>query len=181
MADIELESNKSNTSHNLHLCSQTILRGLVIASTLAAAWLMLTAKQSVIVFGIPLDARYSYSPAFKFFALANAIACGFCFLSVLLLFVLSHRLHNQPNYILFLHDLLMMVLVASGCAASTAIGYVGKYGNSHTGWSPICDHFGKFCNRVTTSVAISYLAVICLLILTIISATKSASNNNNAH
>lgn len=73
---------------------------------------------------------------------------------------------------------LMMVLVVSACAAATAIGYVGKYGNSHTGWTPICDHFGKFCHRVTTSVAISYLAVLCLLILTIISATPPKRNNN---
>ncbi|KAL2515152.1 CASP-like protein [Forsythia ovata] len=40
----------------------------------------------------------------------------------------------------------------AGCSAGIAIGYLGKYGNSHTGWMPICDHFAKYCQRVTISV-----------------------------
>ncbi|KAA0057743.1 CASP-like protein 1F2 [Cucumis melo var. makuwa] len=180
--DMELESKSCSHHHdhqpiitNLHLCSQIILRVLVISSTLAATWIILTAKQSVLVFGIPFDARYNYSSAFEFFAFANAIASAFCFLSLCFLIFSSTRPSSStpPNfYILFffrLHDLLMMGLVLSGCSAATAIGYVGKYGNTHAGWSPICNHFPSFCNRVTASIAISYLSVICLLILTILS------------
>jgi len=66
-----------------------------------------------------------------------------------------------------------MSLVLGGCAAATVIGSLGKYGNSHTGWMQICDHFGKFCKRATTSVAFSYFSLVCLLILTITSASKS--------
>lgn len=68
---------------------------------------------------------------------------------------------------------LMVLLVLAGCAAASAIGYVGRYGNDHSGWSPICDHFAKFCKRITNSVILSYLAVFFLLMLTITSASKS--------
>ena len=67
----------------------------------------------------------------------------------------------------------MMSLVLAGCAAATAIGYVGRYGNSHAGWVPICDHFENYCNRITLSVIFSYLAFVFLLMLTIMSANKS--------
>ncbi|XP_004138247.1 CASP-like protein 1F2 [Cucumis sativus] len=185
--DMDLEPKSGSDDHdhdhptaitNLHLCySQIILRVLAIASTLAATWIILTAKQSVLIFGIPFDARYNDSSAFQFFAFANAIASAFCFLSLCFLIFLSTRPSSNTStplnfYIFFffrLHDLLMMGLVLSGCSAATAIGFVGKYGNTHTGWSPICNHFPSFCNRVTASIAISYFSVICLLILTTLS------------
>ncbi|XP_038880088.1 CASP-like protein 1F2 [Benincasa hispida] len=180
---MELEPKSSNShfssSTNLHLCSQIFLRALVISSTLAATLLIISAKQSVLILGIPFDARYTYSSAFVFFALANAISCAFSFLSACLVFISiprlasgnnNHGTRNRNYYIFFLHDLLMMGLLLAGCSAATAIGCVGKYGNDHTGWSPICDHFPKFCDRVTASLAISYFSVLCLLILTILSA-----------
>ncbi|XP_022987446.1 CASP-like protein 1F1 [Cucurbita maxima] len=174
--NVELEAKSQGLHAKLYLSSQIILRASVISSTLAATWTLITAKQSVVIFGFTLDARYSYSSAFKFFAIANAVACGFCLLSVCFVFISTRQLalgSRQRNFFFFVHDLLMMGLVLSGCAAATAIGFVGRYGNTHTGWSPICDQFGKFCNRITISIAISYFAVLCLLILTIISANPT--------
>lgn len=66
-----------------------------------------------------------------------------------------------------------MSLVLAGCAAATAIGFIGKYGDSHTGWMPICDHFGRFCDRGTISMIFSYLSLVLLLTLTVTSASKS--------
>lgn len=60
----------------------------------------------------------------------------------------------------------------AGLAATMAIAYVGKYGNPHTGWMPICDHFKKFCNRGVASATLGFLGVIVYLFLTIISANK---------
>lgn len=67
----------------------------------------------------------------------------------------------------------MMILVLAGCAAATAEGYIGRYGNSHSGWTPICDNFGKFCNKMMSSVILSYLSVSFLVMLTITSVNKS--------
>lgn len=67
----------------------------------------------------------------------------------------------------------MMCLILAGCAAATAVGFVGKYGNSHSGWMPICNHFVRFCHRTTISLMVSYFSLLFLLILTVTSASNS--------
>ncbi|PRQ16889.1 putative casparian strip membrane protein [Rosa chinensis] len=177
MATIEakaLQPNPPVRTQKLFLGAQICLRTVAMATTLAATWIMITSKQSTEIVGIAFDARYSYSSAFKFLAFANAVVSACCLVSLLLVFLL-HLQGSNPNhyFLLFLHDLFIMCLVLAGCAAATAIGFVGRYGNSHTGWTPICDHFGKFCHRVLISVILSYLSLIILLMLTVSSAIKS--------
>ncbi|XP_059433369.1 CASP-like protein 1F1 [Corylus avellana] len=166
--------NPPKKTQKIVLGVQIGLRILVIATALAATWVMLTSRQSTEIFGITFDARYSYSSTCKFFAFANAVACAFVLLSLLFVLFFCRQGPNPSNhYYLFLHDLFMMSLVLAGCAAATAEGFIGRYGNSHAGWTPICDHFGKFCNKMTTSVILSYLSLSFLFMLTIISASKS--------
>ncbi|KAJ7945653.1 CASP-like protein [Quillaja saponaria] len=163
MANFEakVEPNPILKTQKLFLGAQISLRVLAFVLTLSATWLMLTSKQSVVVVGLTFDASYSYSPAFKCFAFANAVACFFCLISLFLVFGFCCRAIDPAHYYyLFLHDLLMMSLVLAGCAAATAIGYVGRHGNSHSMWAPICNPFQKFCSKVTTSVILSYLSVI---------------------
>ncbi|KAK9926570.1 hypothetical protein M0R45_023791 [Rubus argutus] len=171
--EVKLQPNPPVKTQKLFLGAQICLRAFVMAATLAATWIMVTSKQSTVIVGIAFDARYSYSSAFKFLAFANAVVSACCLVSLVLVFLL-HLQGSNPNhyFFLFLHDLFMMCLVLAGCSAATAIGFVGQYGNSHTGWTPICDHFGKFCHRVSKSVILSYLSLIFLLILTISSAIK---------
>lgn len=80
---------------------------------------------------------------------------------------------NFDNWSVKIMTQIMAVVLMAASVAATAIGYVGKYGNSHTGWIAICDHFPKFCNRATLSALFSYLAFIFYLVLTIISANIS--------
>lgn len=67
----------------------------------------------------------------------------------------------------------MLELLVAGSAAGTAIGYVGKYGQKHSGWNAICSFVPKFCHKVTVSLTLSYIAIIFYLCLTIISANQS--------
>lgn len=176
MADIETKfsQNQPLKTQKNFIGAQIFLRIVVIAASFASTWLMLTNKQTIDIGGFVLDANYSYSPEFKFLSYANIVVGAFSFLSLLFLVLVGRRSSNPTYYfILFLHDLALMSLVLGGCAAATVIGSLGKYGNSHTGWMQICDHFGKFCKRATTSVTFSYLSLVCLLILTITSASKS--------
>lgn len=69
-----------------------------------------------------------------------------------------------------------MTLLMAGCSSATAMGYLGKYGNSHAGWMPICGYFDKYCNRITIAVALSYIGFLFYFFLTIISASKSRSS-----
>ncbi|XP_057972595.1 CASP-like protein 1F1 [Malania oleifera] len=167
--------NPLQKTQKIFQVAQIFLRILAFATALTATCLMVTNKQSTVIFGIEIDAKYSYSSAFKFFALANAVACAFCVVSLFLAFFLARQGSINPStyFLLFLHDLMMMGLVLAACAAATAIGYVGQYGNRHTGWVSICNQFGKFCRRSTISVVLSYLSFISLLLLSVISAYMS--------
>ncbi|GMJ04894.1 CASP-like protein 1F1 [Hibiscus trionum] len=173
-SEAKFPENPHRKTNMVTLCAQIGLRIMAMSTAFAATWTIVTAKQTVEVFGMQFDARYTYSSAFKFFAFANAFACCFTFLSLMFVFFyLRHGLTPTSFFLLFLHDLFMMSLMLSGVAAGTAIGYVGRYGNSHAGWMEICDRLEKYCDRVTASVLLAYLSVVCLLVLTVISAGKS--------
>lgn len=68
----------------------------------------------------------------------------------------------------------MMILMISGCAAATGVGFVALKGIEAPGisWLPICHMAGKFCMMATFSIAFSYAAFACFILLTIISAWK---------
>ncbi|XP_044494435.1 CASP-like protein 1F1 [Mangifera indica] len=154
--------------------AQIFLRLLAISTALAAAIAMRTAKQSIVLFGTPYEAKSSYSTSFKFFIGGNAVACGCSILSLLYVFFLV-RQGSSPNkyFFLFIHDLVMMSLLMSAAAAATAEAYIGRHGNKHSGWTAICHNFGKFCNKITLSLSFSYFSFLFMMILTIISARSS--------
>ncbi|KAL1554005.1 CASP-like protein 1F1 [Salvia divinorum] len=164
----------SPKSHKIQHGSQILLRILAIATTLSAACIMITNKQVTVVYGIQVDARYTYSPAFKFFAFANIVAFALSVLSLIaVLFMGRKAVHSAHYFGLFLHDLIITVLLMGGLGAALGISYVGKYGNSRTGWMPICNHFGKFCNRGVVSSVLGFMGFFVYLFLTIISANQS--------
>ncbi|KAK6920462.1 Casparian strip membrane protein domain, partial [Dillenia turbinata] len=170
--------NPTQKTQKMFHASQMVLRILAILSTSASCWIMVTSKQTADVFGIQMDAKYSYASAFKFCAFANAVVCAFSVISLVTTFFLSRPKSDSTNYfLLFMHDLIMMSLVLAGTSAGTAIGYVGKYGSSHAGWLAICHSFDKFCDRVTLSLVFSYTAFLLYLILTVITANKSRQFN----
>ncbi|KAG1335049.1 VHS domain-containing protein [Cocos nucifera] len=72
-----------------------------------------------------------------------------------------------------------MSLVMASAAAATAIGHVGKKGNSHTGWMRVCDFFEKFCNRVEYSIACSYAGFLCLLVVCALSGIPQARKSSD--
>ncbi|KAL3747982.1 hypothetical protein ACJRO7_009242 [Eucalyptus globulus] len=125
---------------------------------------MVTCRQSITVFGIRIDALYSYSLAFNFFAFANAIACALSMMTLFLLIVEACGiLPTSPSSCSSMTWYWMMSLVLAGCTAATAVGYIGKCGNTHTGWMPICDHLGKFCSKATTSMAFAYASLLLFM------------------
>ncbi|KAK9925564.1 hypothetical protein M0R45_033886 [Rubus argutus] len=154
------------------LMAQAGIRMLVVAFTLVAISVMVTNQQSVVVFGLEFQAHYTYSSAFKFLVAADAALCSFSALSLIFLYFISRSgTSSLKNYfILFLLDTVMMVLIIAGCAAGTAIGYVGKYGEEHMTWQPTCGYVSKFCNKMSISIAFSYLAFFACLLLNLMSA-----------
>ena len=63
--EAKFQENPPLKTHKLVLHAQICLRIVAIATALASTWVMITAKQTILVFGWQIDARYSYSSAFK--------------------------------------------------------------------------------------------------------------------
>ncbi|XP_052189433.1 CASP-like protein 1F2 [Diospyros lotus] len=156
---------------------QVVLRLLAVVLSAAAIAIMLKSRQSILIFGIEFDARYNYSSAFKFLVGVDVAACFCSVLSLILVLLSSSSESKKTNYFsVFLHDLVITLLVMAGCAAATAIGMVGQYGQNASGWMPICDRVGKFCHKATASVALSFTVLFCYLALTVTSVCKLKSS-----
>ncbi|XVF13856.1 hypothetical protein REPUB_Repub09cG0005100 [Reevesia pubescens] len=163
----------SNTSKRSFFMAQIMLRVFAAVFTLAAVCVMATSSQSIILFGFTIKAHYSYSSAMRFLFVTDAIVCAFSVLSVILVYSLSRSGSNLKNcFYLFLHDMVIMVLAISGCAAATAVGYISKYGEEKMGWMAICNRVGKFCNQMTIAMVLSYLAFFSYFALAVMSSNK---------
>ncbi|KAK9054604.1 hypothetical protein SSX86_025683 [Deinandra increscens subsp. villosa] len=172
---METENKHSDVSPPItHIASQISFRIIAAATSIAAACFMFNSRQSKMLYGTNMDARYTYSPAFKFFTMMNVVACGCSVLSLLPVFAIGRTFTNSVNFFfLFLHDLTIAMLLAGGTGAATTVAQVGKFGNNHAGWMPICDNFGKFCHKVAWSLIFGYMALFCYLVLVVLSAYKA--------
>jgi len=50
--------------------------------------------------------------------------------------------------------------------------YLAEKGNPATTWSSACRAFGPFCHKITASIAITFVVVICYVVLSLISSYK---------
>lgn len=64
---------------------------------------------------------------------------------------------------------MMAFLLESSISACLAIGLVGKHGNSHAGWLPICGQVPKFCDHVTLAIIAGFVAVITYFLILVCS------------
>ncbi|KAB1201048.1 hypothetical protein CJ030_MR0G005163 [Morella rubra] len=135
------------------------LRLLALVATLTATIIMVTSHDSAEVLNLTFKAKYSNESAFKYFVIAEAVASGY---SLIALFVSSKSLLWRLVVIL---DVIITILLTSSVSAALAIAHVGKKGNSHAGWLPICGQVPKFCNQVTGSLIAAFIAAIVYLVL----------------
>ncbi|XP_068334390.1 CASP-like protein 1C1 [Pyrus communis] len=140
------------------LCT-LVLRLMAVAATLVAAIVMVTSHQRTSNFGISFEVKYNHTPAFQYFAIANAIATVYGFL---VLFLPSE---SQLWRLVVALDVVITVLLSSSFSAALAIGDVGKHGNSYAGWLPICGQVPKYCDHVKAALISSIVGLIIYLLL----------------
>ncbi|KAL9329344.1 hypothetical protein ACSQ67_004347 [Phaseolus vulgaris] len=145
------------------------LRFLAIGATIAAVIVMVTSHESTQVLNLTFSAKYSNDQTFKFFVIAEAIACGY---SLILLFTCSQTSLRRLVLIL---DVVIAMLLSSSVSAAVAIAHVGKKGNTHAGWLPICGQVPKFCDHVTGALVAGFAAAIIYFLL-IFSSIYSVQN-----
>ncbi|XP_058731527.1 CASP-like protein 1E1 [Vicia villosa] len=168
------EEKKSPKSGSCEL----ILRLLAFVLTLAAAIVIGTDKQTKVVpikiadslppFNVPVSAKWHYLSAFVYFMVANAIACAYGAISMLLTFLNRGNSKVLLGTLITMLDTLMVALLFSGNGAAAAVGLLGYNGNSHVRWSKVCDVFDKFCHQVAASIILSLLGSLAFLLLIVI-------------
>lgn len=57
------------------------------------------------------------------------------------------------------------MVLTGAAAAAAAISALGKNGNSHAGWQPICGLVPTFCDHVTGALACGFVAVVLHLLV----------------
>ncbi|WOL02214.1 CASP-like protein 1C1 [Canna indica] len=136
-----------------------LLRLLAAAATLCAAIVMATSHDSTTVFGLTFDAKFQYTPSLKFFVIANAIGC---FYSLLVLFIPSG---SSLWRFVIVFDVILALLLTAATAAAGALAELGKKGNSHAGWMPICNQVPGFCDHVMGSLICGLVGVVAYLLI----------------
>ncbi|KAL3812801.1 hypothetical protein ACJIZ3_014069 [Penstemon smallii] len=154
-----------------------VLRFLALAFSLAAAVVLGVDKQSTTVavtlvsslppVNIPATATWHHLSAFVYFVVANAIACAYAAISLLL--TLGNRGGKKGLVtMIVVFDLVMVALLFSSVGAVGAIGLMGYQGNSHVQWKKVCNVFDKFCNQGMVAVGLSGVASISFFLLVVL-------------
>ncbi|XP_004295628.1 PREDICTED: CASP-like protein 1C2 [Fragaria vesca subsp. vesca] len=138
-----------------------LLRLLTFAATLVATIVMVTSHDSTNVLNLTFKAKFSNAPAFKYFVVVEAIACAY---SLVIMFLSSK---GSLWRLVIILDVVVAVLLASSVSSALAIASVGKKGNMHAGWLPICGQVPKFCNHVTAALVAGFVAAILYFLLVI--------------
>ncbi|PQM34134.1 hypothetical protein Pyn_12833 [Prunus yedoensis var. nudiflora] len=136
-----------------------LLRLLALAATLSATIVMVTSHDSAHVLNLTFKAKYSNSPAFMYFVIVEAIVSGY---NLMILFLASKG-SLWPMVIII--DVVVALLLTSSMSAALAIAQVGKKGNTHAGWLPICGQVHKFCNHVTRALVAGIIAAALYFLL----------------
>ncbi|KAK7301874.1 hypothetical protein RJT34_12750 [Clitoria ternatea] len=135
------------------------LRFLAFGATIAVVIVMVTSHDSAEVLNLTFTAKYSNEQIFKYFLIAEAIACVY---SLILLFICSQI--SLWRLVLIL-GMVIAMLLSSSVSAALAIAHLGKKGNSHAGWLPICGQVPKFCDHVTGALVAGFVTAIIHFLL----------------
>ncbi|KAK4477928.1 hypothetical protein RD792_017193 [Penstemon davidsonii] len=154
-----------------------VLRFLALAFSLTAAVVLGVDKQSTTVVvtlvsslppvNIPVTATWHHLSAFVYFVVANAIACAYATISLLL------TLRNRGGKkglatMIVVFDLVMVALLFSSVGAAGSIGLMGYQGNSHVQWKKVCNVFDKFCNQGMVALGLSGVGSILFFLLVVL-------------
>ncbi|KAK8706410.1 hypothetical protein V6N13_049977 [Hibiscus sabdariffa] len=72
----------------------------------------------------------------------------------------------------FLLDQILTYLILGAAAVSTEVLYLANKGDSAITWSAACGSFAGFCHKATTSVIITFVTVLCYVVLSLVSSYR---------
>ncbi|XP_047326239.1 casparian strip membrane protein 1-like [Impatiens glandulifera] len=150
-----------------------VLRICALVAAIASTATMGTTDQTLPFFTqfFQFQASYDDLPTFQFFVVAMGIVCGYLVLSMPFSIVCIVRPHSAaPRLLLIILDTVIVALATSAASSAAAIVYLAHEGNPSANWLAICDQFDDFCQKVSGAVVGSFIAVVVLIFLVILSA-----------
>ncbi|RHN56811.1 putative casparian strip membrane protein [Medicago truncatula] len=131
---------------------------------------------------------YSDLGAFRLYLVhANGICAGYSLFSAVIVAV--PRPSTMPKaWAFFLLDQVQTYIILAAGAVLTEVLYLAEYGVPTAGWSSACGSFGSFCHKIKASLVITFIAVVCYILLSLISSYRLFSKydapaefNNNSN
>ncbi|KAK6122948.1 hypothetical protein DH2020_043308 [Rehmannia glutinosa] len=127
---------------------------------------------------VPVTAKWHYSSAFVYFMVANAIACAYGAISVLVITLANREEKPRVATMILVFDLMMVVLLFSSFGASLAVGLISYRGNSHAHWRKVCNVIGKFCHQGSAALGLSAVASLVFFLLVLSKILNLATREN---
>ncbi|KAL3522933.1 hypothetical protein ACH5RR_015767 [Cinchona calisaya] len=188
----EAEAAASQTPVSINKSSKYwvifLLRLFALLATVSATVVMAINKQTITkvvatIGSTPIQAsitaKFQHTPAFIFFVIANGLASIHNLLMLIVQYI-GHKFDLKgPRYLLIpILDMLNVALVSGGTSAAAFMGELGRNGNSHARWNKICDKFNTFCNHGSGAILASFIGLLLMIIINVISVTKLRSQKS---
>ncbi|KAL0908453.1 hypothetical protein M5K25_022949 [Dendrobium thyrsiflorum] len=147
--------------------AETLLRVVPMGFCLAA--LIITLKNSVDNdFG---SISYSDLGSFKYLVYMNGLCAGYSIFSAFYTAIPRPLSMSRAWTLFFLDQVVTYAILAAGAAAAEIV-YLAYEGDEQVTWSRVCGLFGGFCRKATASVGITFGAVACYVLLSLISSYR---------
>ncbi|TXG67561.1 hypothetical protein EZV62_008836 [Acer yangbiense] len=142
------------------------LRISVIPLSVATIWLTVTNQQDNTTFG---KLKFSNLLGLKYMVCISAICAGYAFVAVVSSCI---KFLVTKAWLFFLSDQIVAYLMVTSGAAVMEIIYLAYNGDQKVTWSESCSSYGKFCYRMKLALIFHALALVCFIVLAVISAYR---------
>ncbi|CAA7409075.1 unnamed protein product [Spirodela intermedia] len=146
-------------------CLEIVLRICAPPLSIAALLLIVGNKQVNDTYG---RLEYTDLTGLKYLVWANAISAGYTILA----FAASTLWWPITPWIFFASDQIAAYLLVTSGSAVGEVLYLAYRGDRGIAWSAACDYYGSFCRRTVVSLALHFLASVCFVVLSLLSAYR---------
>lgn len=130
----------------------------------------------LMVYQVPVNfvAKPGYSKAFIYLIYANGIVAVYSAVVVLCLLISFCKARRGKFFagVNFLMDQAVTYTLLAAAAASTEFSYIAKRGAIKVNWTEVCSQFNRFCNIVGVSLVLTFLSVLVMGFVSILSARR---------
>ncbi|KAL5737612.1 hypothetical protein ACOSP7_030373 [Xanthoceras sorbifolium] len=145
------------------------LRLSVIPLSVATIWLTVTNQQDNSSFG---KLKFNNILGLKYMVCISAICAGYAFVAAVSSCI---RFLVSKAWLFFLSDQIAAYLMVTSGAAVMEIIYLAYNGDQKVTWSEACSSYGKFCYKMKLALIFHALALVCFIVLAVISAYRCFS------